>query len=136
MRVYPERDYPHKELTERVIGAAMEVHRTLGPGFLEDIYERALLVELEHVRLSVDRQKVFPILYRGVEVGTHRADLVVEGKVLVELKAVEELNKKHAAQVKSTLKAADLEVGLLVNFNVAVLKDGLKRIVLTKNAQK
>lgn len=95
MRSFTLRDYPHKELTERIIGAAMEVHRTLGPGFLEEIYERAL----------------------------------------AELKAVEELHPKHAAQVKSTLKAAGLEVGLLLNFNMAVLKDGIKRIVLTKDLQ-
>ncbi|MCK4660450.1 MAG: GxxExxY protein [Phycisphaerae bacterium] len=136
MRVYSAKDYPHKELTERVIGSAIEVHRSLGPGFLEDIYERAMLVELRHAGLNVKQQQVFPIWYREVQVGNHRADLVVEERVLVELKAVEKLHPKHAAQVKSTLKAASLEVGLLINFNEAILTDGIKRIVLTRGTSR
>jgi GxxExxY protein len=126
---YPLKDYPHKDLTERIIGAAIEVHRELGPGYLEEIYERALVVELRRAGLGIEQQKVLPVVYRDAEVGTHRADLIVEGRVLVELKAVEELHPRHAAQVKSTLKAAGLEVGLLINFNVGILRDGVKRII-------
>lgn len=129
MRLYPPKDYPHKHLTEQIIGAAIEVHRALGPGYLEEIYERALVVDLLRAGLRFEQQKVLPVVYRDTEVGTHRADLVVGGCVLVELKAVDALHPKHAAQVKSTLKAAGLEVGLLINFNVAVLRDGVKRII-------
>ena len=136
MRSFPSHDYPHSDLTERTLGAAMEVHRTLGPGYLEEIYERAMAEELRQAGLRCEEQRNFAVYYRGVEVGTHRADLVVDGAVLVELKAVDELHPRHSAQVKSTLKASGLEVGLLINFNVAVLKDGIKRIVLTKGAPK
>jgi GxxExxY protein len=134
MPAYAARDYPHCGLTERIIGAAIEVHRALGPGYVEEVYERAMLVELQHAGLRAEQQRVFSVQYRDIEVGSHRADLIVEKKVLVELKAVKALNPRHSAQVKSTLKAAGLEVGLLINFNVALLKDDIKRIIQTRNS--
>ncbi len=126
----PEKEYPEKDLTERIIGCAIKVHRALGPGYLEVIYENALAFELSRCGLGVDRQRVVKVLYEGVEVGEHRIDLVVEGRVVLELKAVERLNDKHAAQVISTLRASGLKVGLLINFNEARLVDGVRRVVL------
>lgn len=126
-------DYPHKELTERIIGCAICVHRALGPGYLEAIYENAMGYELRKQRLSFERQRSIKIVYDGFEVGKHRIDLLVEGKVVVELKSVDMLVPKHLAQVISTLKAAHLQVGLLLNFDEARMIDGVKRVVLTNS---
>jgi len=111
------------------IGAAIEVHRHLGPGFLESIYERAMIVELEVRRIPFERQFVIPITYRGVAVGEHRCDLVVAGSVVLELKAIESFTMTHISQVISYLSAGAFELGLLLNFNVPVLTQGLRRIV-------
>ena len=115
-----------------IIDAAMRVHTKLGPGLLESVYEACLAHELTKRGLRCLTQVGLPIIYDEVtlDVG-NRIDLLVEGEIIVELKAVEQLTALHAAQLKSTLKAAGLEVGLLINFNVGVLKDGIKRIVLT-----
>lgn len=126
-----DRDYPHRELTERVIGCAIRVHRELGPGYLESIYENALTHELRKQGLRVDTQHEVPVVYDGVQVGLHRADILVEGAVVVELKSVEALVPRHRAQLISTLKAVGASVGLLMNFNEARLAQGLKRVVLT-----
>jgi GxxExxY protein len=123
-------DHPEKELTRRIIGCAVAVHKTLGPGYLEVVYENALAQELQEQGLKFERQKVVKVLYHGREVGEHRIDLLVEGKVVVELKSVEDLAKKHVAQVISTLKAADARVALLMNFNEAKMVDGVRRVVL------
>ena len=108
--------YPHAELTEKLIGCAIQVHRELHGGYVEAIYENAFAHELQKCGLGAERQKRLPVSYDGVPVGEHRADLIVEGKVVVELKALSELTKQHVAQVMSTLRAAGLQVGLLLNF--------------------
>ncbi len=108
--------YQHSELTGRIIGCAMEVHRTLGNGFQEVIYQRALAIEMAHLGLEFSREHVMQIFYKGQEIGTRRADFFVEGKVMVELKAVIQLEDVHLAQAINYLEAYGLEVGLLINF--------------------
>lgn len=125
-----EPDRELDELARRVIGAAIQVHKALGPGFLESVYENALVVEMEHNGIKCTRQHPIQIQYRHVNVGTGRLDLLVEGQLIVELKTVESLAPIHTAQVISYLKAMNLKLGLLINFNVRKLKDGIKRIVL------
>ncbi len=114
-----------------VIGAAIEVHRTLGPGYVESVYEEALCIELQLRRLSFARQLCINVDYKGHPVGEGRLDVLVENSVIVELKAVDELAPIHTAQVISYLKATGYPLGLLVNFNVSVLKNGIRRIVLS-----
>ena len=117
-------------LTEKVLGAAFEVHRLLGPGLLESTYKACMLQELRLRGLCVEQEIVLPIAYKNVPVeAAYRADLVVEGKVLVELKAVEHLLPIHEAQVLTYLKHGNLPVGLLLNFNVRHLKSGIRRFV-------
>ena len=118
-------------LARRVIGAAIEVHRALGPGYLESVYEEDLALELEAQRIDCDRQAPVRIDYKGQVVGEARLDLLVAGRLIVELKAVDALLPIHQAQVLSYLKATQRQLGLLINFNVRVLRDGVKRIVLT-----
>ncbi len=103
-------------LIYKVIGCCIEVHKELGPGFIESVYHRAMEVELAHKEIPFETQKRIELYYRGCRVGRHRLDLVIADQLVVELKAVEELAKKHYAQVRSYLKAAKKEVGLLVNF--------------------
>ncbi|MCC7210748.1 MAG: GxxExxY protein [Candidatus Brocadia sp.] len=105
-----------EELTEKIINACINVHKELGPGFLESIYHNALKIELERLNLAFESEKKVKIKYLGVEVGVHRIDLLVEDEIVVELKTVEDLNKKYYAQVRSYLKAFNKEIGLLVNF--------------------
>ena len=108
----------------------MAVHRELGPGLLESAYEACLAYELPDRGLSVERQKALPVKYRGVNVDCgYRIDLLVEGKVVIELKAVQRLEAIHQAQLLSYLKLSGCKVGLLINFNVKVLKDGIRRLV-------
>jgi GxxExxY protein len=109
-------------LSNKIIGAAIQVHRELGPGFLESIYEEALKVELPEHGFHFDSQKEIKIEYLGVEVGMHRLDLVIENTVIVELKAVAELSDIHFAQLRSYLKATGLKVGLLLNFSKPTLE--------------
>src|SRR5579864_4536995 len=117
------------EITERIIGAAIAVHRALGPGLLESAYEACLVFELAERGLSVEQQKPLPLVYKGVKVECgYRLDLLVEGAVIVEVKAVDELAPIHDAQLLSYLKISGCRVALLINFNVRVLKDGLRRI--------
>jgi GxxExxY protein len=118
------------ELTERVIGAAIDVHRHLGPGLLESAYEECLCHELNLMGISFQRQVPLPIVYKGLKLDcAYRMDLVVEDSIVIELKAAEDLAPIHSAQLLTYLKASGKHVGLLINFNVPVLKDGLKRIV-------
>jgi GxxExxY protein len=119
------------ELTGKVIGAAIEVHRNLGPGFFELIYEEALCVELGLRGIQFRRQVEVPIVYKAVEIGRPRLDLVVEDRVVVELKAVESVSPLHKAQLLSYLKAGGFKLGLLLNFNVRFLRDGVTRIIDT-----
>jgi len=117
-------------ITQEVIGAAIAVHRTLGPGLLESAYEACLAYELTERGLAVERQKGLPVAYRGVRVDCgYRIDLLVEGLVVVELKAVEKLDSIHEAQLLSYLKLSGCRVGLLINFNVKLLKHGIRRMV-------
>jgi GxxExxY protein len=118
-------------LAHAVIGAAIEVHRILGPGFLESVYEEALCVELELRGIPFSRQASVTVNYKGHTVGEGRLDLLVDNALIVEAKAVDALAPIHTAQVLSYLKATGHQLGLLINFNVPVLKDGIKRIVLT-----
>ena len=124
--------FPHKELTEKIISAAIAVHRELGPGFVESIYENALLIELKRRGHCVRHQVVFPVYYAGEQVGGHRCDLLVDDNVIVELKAAEKKAKVHSAQLLSTLKAADICVGLLIYFGMETIRQGLERVVNTR----
>jgi len=117
----------HEDLTGRIISCAIEVHKALGPGFLESVYETALLIELRHAGLQVEQQKILPITYRGAIIGEHRLDLLVENKIIVELKAISALEDIHFAVVRSYLKASHLEHGLLLNF--ATMPLTVKRVI-------
>ncbi len=116
-----------EKLSEVIIGAAIKVHKELGPGYLESIYEEALKIELSETNLNFECQKEIKIEYHGKEVGTHRLDLVIGKEIIVELKAVKELADAHLAQLISYLKATDLKVGLLLNFAKPTLE--IKRVV-------
>jgi GxxExxY protein len=118
------------DLTEQIIGCALEVHRRLGPGLLENVYESALCIELEFNGLAFTRQVGIPLYYRGELIAEHRPDLVVEGQVIVEVKSVERLAPIHWAQVLTYLRATGLHVGLLLNFNSPTLRAGTRRVVL------
>jgi len=116
----------NKQLRDRIIAAAIRVHRELGPGFLEVMYEEALAIELNASRISFERQKLLPIFYREFLIGEHRLDLLVERTVVVELKAISALEHIHFAIVRSYLKAANLSDALLLNFAAARLT--MKRV--------
>ena len=118
------------ELTERVIGACIEIHRALGPGLLESAYEECLCYEPSQAGIRFERQKPLPVHYKDVKLDCgYRLDLVVEEKIIIELKAVESLLPIHEAQLLTYLKLSGITLGLLVNFNVAMLKQGIKRMV-------
>ena len=121
----------HRELTEKIIGCAIEVHRELGPGLLESSYEACLAHELGQAGLRFRRQLDLPIHYKGQSIDiNYRPDIIVEEAVLVELKSVERLEALHSAQLMTYLKLSRMRVGLLINFNVAVLRHGLVRRVI------
>jgi GxxExxY protein len=119
------------ELTEAIIGALIEVHRVLGPGLTEIMYENAVCNELKLRSIKYARQVPVAVEYKGKSIGDTRLDIVVEDKLILELKACETLNSVHRAQVICYLRATKLKIGLLVNFNVSILKDGIKRVVLS-----
>jgi len=127
--VEPAAEIDH--LAYSVIGAAIEVHSLLGPGYLESVYEEALAVELNLRGIAFERQVSVAVNYKGQDVGAARLDILVHRQLVVELKAVDALAPIHKAQVISYLKALNLPLGLLINFNVPLLKSGIKRIVLT-----
>jgi GxxExxY protein len=117
------------ELTGRIIGAAIEVHRILGPGLLESVYEECLSYELGMVQVPFERQKEIPVEYKGVKLSCgYRIDLLVAGRVIVEIKSCDIVLPIHEAQLLTYLKLTGLRVGLLINFNVSVLRDGIKRL--------
>ena len=118
------------DLSGKVIGAAFEVINELGAGFLESVYENALLIALQQAGLRVERQAPIKVNFRGSVVGDFYADLLVESRILVELKAVKALEPIHEAQLLTYMKLTGCKVGLLINFNVPVLKQGIKRMVL------
>ncbi|MGR3301703.1 MAG: GxxExxY protein [Candidatus Scalindua sp.] len=117
----------HKELTEKIIGAAIQVHQQLGPGFIESIYEKALMIEFRKQGLQVKEQQEVIVKYDDIEVGRHRLDLFIEGTIIVELKAIRDLEDIHFAIVKSYLKSVDKKYGLLLNF--AKVKLEIKRVI-------
>jgi GxxExxY protein len=112
------------------IAAAIAVHRSLGPGFVESIYRKAMCIELESRRLAYEKERSIRVCYRGVEIPGQRVDLIVEGLIVVELKAVAKLDDIHRAQLISYLKTTGLRGGLLINFRVPLLRDGLRRVVV------
>ncbi|MDD4352130.1 MAG: GxxExxY protein [Candidatus Gracilibacteria bacterium] len=119
--------YKHSDLTGKIIGAAMEVHKILGNGFQEVIYQRALAIELDKQDLSFTREHEVQIYYKGEEIGTRRVDFFVEDKVMVEIKAVIKLEDVHLAQAINYLEAYNLEIGLLINFGAKSLE--FKRVI-------
>jgi len=132
MKMKLESNLPNEleTLVRNVIGAAIEVHRHLGPGFLENIYEQALCYELSTRGITFERQKEIVVPYKNISIFGQRLDIVVEGQVIVELKTVEQLLPLHEAQILSYLKSTGMKVGLLMNFNVKQLKTGIKRMVM------
>ncbi len=123
--------YPNSDLTRLIIEAAIEVHRNLGPGLIESVYETCLCYELVERKLNFERQKELALVYKGISLeSTCRLDLVVENKVIVELKSVDQLHPVHEAQLLTYLKLSGIKTGLLINFNSRLLKDGIRRFVL------
>lgn len=117
------------EISNIVIGCALKVHSALGPGLLESAYEECLYFELLKTNLKVEKQKAMPLMYEGVKLDCgYRIDLMVENKVVIELKSVETLSRLHASQVVTYLKLSNCKLGMLLNFNVEHMKDGIKRI--------
>jgi len=116
------------EISERIIGCGIAVHSALGPGLLESVYRRCMLVELRAEGLGIRTHRAIPLIYRGQRVGTLEFDILVEDCVIVEVKAVERLHPVHSAQVITYLKLTDCPVGLIMNFNAASLRAGLKRL--------
>jgi GxxExxY protein len=119
------------QITEKIIGCSIEVHKCLGPGLLESAYEECLAFELQNAGLTIERQKPVPIIYkeRKLECG-YRIDILVENTVIIELKTVDVLNPVHEAQILTYMRFAQKRIGLLINFNVILLKSGLKRYKL------
>jgi len=126
-----EIDEKVNQLTHEIIGAAIEVHRSIGPGFLETVYEEALCHELKIRNIPHVRQLPVKLKYKGIHVGENRVDLFVKNLVIVELKSVDQLAPIHLAQVISYLRATQTNLGLLINFNVPVLRQGIKRVIST-----
>jgi len=126
----PPKEYPLKEVTEKIIASCIEVHSDLGPGLLENIYEEALAYEFELRKIRYERQKQIQLRYKGKEIGFHKIDFLIEDKVILEIKAVEGINEIFKAQLLTYLKAMDKKVGLLINFNVLRLKEGIRRLIL------
>jgi GxxExxY protein len=116
------------EITEKIIGCAIEVHKHLGPGLLESAYEECLAYELRDSGFKIDRQKAVPVVYKNIKLDCgYRIDILVKDRVVIELKSVEVLNPVHEAQILTYMKFANKDIGLLINFNVTLLKNGLKR---------
>jgi len=122
--------YPHADITEKIISCSIEVHRILGPGLLESVYEEALAYEFDLRKIKYARQYSIGLEYKGKEVGQQRLDFLVENDVVLEIKAVDIMHKVFEAQLLTYLHAAKKHVGLIINFNVPVLKQGIKRMVL------
>jgi GxxExxY protein len=119
------------EITHEIIGAAIEIHKHLGPGLLESAYEECLFHELQLRNLRVERQKAVPVVYKQTKLECgYRLDLLVEGRVVVELKSVEGLGPIHEAIILTYLRMSGHRLGLLINFNVTVLKDGVRRFIV------
>lgn len=118
------------EISKNIIGCAIDVHKELGPGLLESSYEECLYFELVQAGLNVQKQKALPLIYKNTKLDCgYRIDLLVENKVIVEIKSVDALNQIHLAQILTYLKLSNCKLGLLMNFNVLLLKSGIKRVV-------
>ncbi|MEA2709210.1 MAG: hypothetical protein QOF78_1811 [Phycisphaerales bacterium] len=117
-------------LTNAIVGAAIEVHTHLKPGLLESLYEEALAIEFRRREIRFERQVIVPVYYKNELIGQHRLDFLVDGKVIVDLKTVEELARIHTAQMLCYLRITGCRLGLIINFNVRALKDGIKRVAL------
>jgi GxxExxY protein len=125
-----EKDFIYNDLTSSIIRLAIEVHKELGPGLLESSYEECLCYELSKNGISVIRQKPMPLIYKEIKMDIgYRSDLLVENKVIVEIKSVESISDVHIAQILTYLKLSECKVGLLLNFNVSRMKDGIRRFV-------
>lgn len=123
--------WPHSELTQRIIGACIEVHSALGPGLLESAYQTCLALELEHRGLPFERERSIPVIYRDKQVDSaYRIDLIVDDAVIVEAKSVAQLLPVHEAQLLTYLRVSSKRVGLLVNFNARTVRAGLRRLAL------
>ena len=119
------------QITEKIIGGAIGIHKVLGPGLLESAYEECLAFELQNAGLTIERQKPVPVVYKGIKLDCgYRIDILVEDTVLIELKTVDAFNPVHEAQILTYMKFSKKSIGLLINFNVALLKNGLKRYKL------
>jgi GxxExxY protein len=122
--------YTENDLSNIVIGEAIHIHKSLGPGLLESVYENCLFYRLSKTGLHIVREKPIPVVFEEVKMECgYRADIVIENKLIIEIKAVEALNDIHKAQVLTYLRLTNIKLGLLMNFNVLYLKDGIKRIV-------
>lgn len=124
------KEFPLKDITEKIIACAIEVHSALGPGLLESVYEEALAYEFELRAIPFERQKEIMLQYKGKNIGPHRIDFLIESQVILEIKATEGMKDIFEAQVLTYMRAMKKRVGLLINFNVERLKDGIKRLVL------
>lgn len=116
MNTMIKKEYPESELTGKIIGSAMEVHKYLGNGFQEVVYQRALSIELNLQQLEHEREKEMPLQYKGFDIGTRRVDFFIENRIMVEIKAVKELEDVHLAQAINYLEAYGMDIGLLINF--------------------
>lgn len=126
-----DNNYRYSELTSRIIGCAIEVHKLLGPGLLESAYEECLSYELEKAGLKVEKQKALPVVYKEIKLDYgYRMDIVVDNAIVLEIKSVDVLNPVHEAQILTYLKFSEKKIGLLINFNVTLLKNGLKKYIL------
>lgn len=124
-------EYLYQELTQQIIGAAMEVHNYLGPGMLESAYRECLYYELNKRNIFIEREVPVPVIYKEIKLECeYRIDLLVERKVVVELKSIEAISDVHEAQVLTYLKFSGCRLGLLINFNVKHLRDGIRRFIL------
>lgn len=118
-------------LSKEIIGCAIEVHKLLGPGLLESAYEECLVYELLNKSYQIDRQKPIPVMYKNIRLDCgYRLDLLVEKRIIVELKSIDEITLVHEAQILTYMRFSNIKIGLLINFNVTLLKNGLKRFVL------
>ncbi len=125
-----EKHFPLTEVTDKIISSAIEVHSSLGPGLLESVYEEALAHEFSLRGIAFDRQKEIKLVYKGKNIGNHRIDFLVENEVVLELKATEKIMRIHEAQLITYLKAMKKSVGLIINFNVKQIKEGIKRLIV------
>lgn len=118
------------EISQIVVDCALKVHKALGPGLLESAYEECLFFELKNAGLFVEKQKALPLIYESVKLDVgYRVDMIIENKFIIEVKSVEALNEVHLAQVLTYLKLSNCKLGLLINFNVKLIKDGIKRVI-------